>query len=279
MSVAGKVCVVTGAGSGIGAALASKLAEHGAAAVMMADIQGSKVKSLAASLRNSAGESIGAWSQTDCSSEMSIRTLIRKTEHELGPIDFFFSNAGIPSNGGVEVPNEEWELVWNVNVMSHIFVARHLFPLYKERGGGVFVVTASAAGLLTQVGSLPYSVSKHAAVSVAEWLAITHQSDNIEVFCLCPQAVRTGFIPDDGNASSGGVAGMDGVLEPAQVAEDVLASVARKEFLILPHKSVKKYFQNKAKDYDRWIVGMSRLHEKFGDWLSKAPNFGSPGKL
>ena len=206
--------------------------------------------------------------RANCGVEMDIRKVILKTEFEVGPIDVFISNAGIPANGGTEVPNDEWDRIWRVNVMQHVFVARHLFPLYKSRGYGAMLITASAAGLLTQIGSLPYSVTKHAAVSVAEWLQIAHRSDNIRISCLCPQAVKTGMVPEGGD---GGVAGSDGTLDPNDVAAESIQVLSRGEFLVLPHKKVKVYMQRKAADYDRWLRGMHRVHVAMGEIMRKTP--------
>ncbi|KAL7456979.1 hypothetical protein ACHAWC_008437 [Mediolabrus comicus] len=186
----------------------------------------------------------------------------------------FFSNAGILTLGGVaadDVSNEQWELIWNINVMSHVFAARYLFPLWKQRRsnkddqsniGGVFVITASAAGLLMQLGSLPYHVTKHAAVSVADWLAVHHYDEGIRVHCICPQAVQTNMLKSS-LAPSGGSAGTDGVLAPKDVAINTIEAIEKGEFMILPHPEVTKYHIRKASDYDRWLNGMRRVHRHF----------------
>lgn len=169
------------------------------------------------------------------------------------------------------MPNDEWERILGVNVMQHVYIARHLFPLWQQREGDkYFVVTASAAGLLTQVGSLPYSVTKHAAVALAEWYAITYANYGIRVCCLCPQAVRTGMLP---KGSDGGAAGGDGVLPAEQVAQEVVQAMAAGRFLVLPHPKVLTYIQRKAADYDKWIAGMRRLHETFGAPMARSPPF------
>lgn len=263
MSVYDGVCaVVSGGASGIGAALCRELAAQGAK-VVVADLNESAARAVA---RDVGGVAV----RCNAAVEMDVRRLISIAEHEVGPIDVFCSNAGIPSNGGYEVPNDEWQRIWGVNVMQHVYVARHLFPKWIARGnGGKLMITASAAGLLTQVGSLPYSVTKHAAVSIAEWLAISHYDDGIRVACLCPQAVRTGMIGESNG--DGGVAGGDGVLEPSAVAREALATMAEGKFLILPHKSVAKYFQRKAGDYDRWLKGMRRLHAAYGGMIRDMP--------
>lgn len=260
--VAGKVCVVTGGGSGIGAALCRRFAELGAKRVVVADLNEESARQVA----NQVG---GIAVRCNVAQEMDVRRLITTAETQAGPISVFVGNAGLPSNGGYEVPNDEWDRTLGVNLMQHVYVARHLFPLWQQRDGEKhFVVTASAAGLLTQVGSLPYSVTKHAAVSLAEWYAITYAEYGIRVACLCPQAVETGMAP---RGSGGGVAGGDGVLPPQKVAQDVVEAMAENRFLILPHPAVQKYVQRKAADHDRWIVGMGRLHKSFGKAALKMP--------
>eukprot|EP00658_Telonema_sp_P-2_P026463 TRINITY_DN20689_c0_g1_i2.p1 TRINITY_DN20689_c0_g1~~TRINITY_DN20689_c0_g1_i2.p1 ORF type:complete len:281 (+),score=78.15 TRINITY_DN20689_c0_g1_i2:60-845(+) len=205
--------------------------------------------------------------KANCGQEMDLRRVIMAVEFEVGAIDVWVGNAGIPANGGVEVPNDEWERIMNVNVYQHVWVARHLFPLFQERGEGVYVTTASAAGLVTQVGSLPYAVTKHAAVSISEWLAISYADAGVRVHCICPQAVRSGFT----EGSDGGVAGGDGMLEPATVADELLSCMDKRQFLVLPHPEVLTYFQRKASDYDRWLKGMQRLHQTFGKVMMRAP--------
>lgn len=262
MTVAGKVCVVTGGGSGIGAALCRRFAELGAKRVVVADLSEESARAVSSSFN-------GIPVRCNVAQEMDVRRLISIAEAVAGPVDIFVANAGIPSNGGYEVPNDEWERIMQVNVMQHVYVARHLFPLWQQREGEkCFVITASAAGLLTQVGSLPYSVTKHAAVSIAEWYRITYADFGIRVHCLCPQAVQTGMVPE---GSGGGVAGGDGVIKPEVVADDVVKALQDGKFLILPHAEVLKYYQRKASDYDRWLAGMGRLHKSFGEWMRRSP--------
>lgn len=260
------VVVVTGGGSGIGKAFCQAFAERGASTVVVVDLHLNAARKVADTLPNGVGVAMRA----NVAIEMDVRKIIRRTEFEHGPISAFVANAGIPSNGGVDVPNDEWNRIWNVNVMQHVFAARHLFPLYEKRKeGGSFLITASAAGLLTQIGSLPYSVTKHAALSVAEWLHITYKSRGIHVSCLAPQAVRSGMTV---GAEEGGVAGEDGVLDPLDVANESIDAMERGMFLILPHKRVKVYFERKAKDYERWLRGMQRMQAMYGDIVSSAPN-------
>lgn len=245
------VAVVTGAAGGIGRALALALARAGAR-VACADIDAGGVARIAA-------ETGGTGIVADMGREADITRLIDRTEVELGPINLFCANAGILLRGGAEVPDADWQHIWDVNVMSHIRAARILVPRMKARGGGWFLITASAAGLLNQVGAAPYAVTKHAAVGFAEWLALTHGDDGIGVTLLCPQAVRTAMT-ENLDAS---VAAMDGMLEADTVAEVALAALREGRFLALPHPEVAGYMLRKAEDYDRWIGGMRKLNRRF----------------
>jgi len=247
-----KVVVVTGAASGIGRALCVRFKSEGARAIVAADRDEAGAKATA--------EMVGGRAfRTDVSKEDDIRTLIETVEAEIGPIDLFCSNAGIGVGGGAEAPNEDWQRIWDINVMAHVWAARHLVPRMAARGGGYLLNTASAAGLLSQIGSAPYAVTKHAAVGLAEWLAITHGDQGIKVSVLCPQAVRTGMTA--GNPD--GVASIDGMMEPEQLADVVVESLAKEEFLILPHPQVLEYMRNKTNDYGRWIGGMRKLNRRF----------------
>eukprot|EP00750_Incisomonas_marina_P023935 INCI5070.10.p1 GENE.INCI5070.10~~INCI5070.10.p1 ORF type:complete len:302 (+),score=61.66 INCI5070.10:36-908(+) len=264
---AGKVVVVTGGASGIGRGLCVAFAELGCN-VVVADLNVAAAQAVAE-------EVSGLAVRCNCAVERDIRRLVRETEARVGPVDIFCANAGIPSNGGIDVTDDEWDLVHHVNVMQHVYVARQMIPRWKEReGGGHLVITASAAGLLTQVGALPYSVTKAAALSVAEWLAITHAEDGVNVSCICPQAVRSGMTGD----TDGAVAGQDGMLEPSDVGACVVKAIRDGTFLILPHAVVQKYRMNKAKDHDRWIKSMGRLHQGFGQMILQSPNL-SAAKL
>ena len=260
----GKVVVVTGGANGIGAALCHRFAAEGASRVVVVDLHAGSASSVAEALPGGVGAAIGA----NCGVEMDLRRVILQTEFEHGPIDVFCANAGIPSNGSFDVPNDEWERIWRVNAMQHVWVARYLFPKWIERGSGYLVVTASAAGLLSQVGSLPYTVTKHASVAMAEWLAITYASKGIQVSCLCPQAVATGMLPD----GTGGMAGNDGVLQAEDVVQELMLAMCEGRFLVTPHKNVLTYVQRKAADHGRWLRGMQRQHAKFGELTLNAPN-------
>lgn len=254
MKVRDKVVVVTGGASGIGKALARRFADEGARTVVVADLDGEGA-------RRVAEDTGGSWAEVDVTREVAVASLIEETEAEWGPIDLFCSNAGIFSPGGLETPDEIWERVWAVNVMAHVYAARHLVPRMTERGGGYLLATASAAGLLSQIGSVTYAVSKHAAVSLAEWIAITHGKDGIKVSILCPQAVRTPMLTSE----DGSVAGVDGVLEPEDVADAVVRALDEERLLVLPHPRVAEYARRRADDPDRWISGMQRLQSRFGD--------------
>lgn len=255
MEIKDKVIVVTGGGSGIGAAMARRFAAEGASAVVVADINGDNAQAVA-------GEMGGHARQVDAASEQGMVALIEWVEQELGPIDLFCSNAGIGQGQGLETDDDTWRRVLDINLMSHVYAARHLVPRMTQRGGGYLLNTASAAGLLSQIGSVTYAVSKHAAVSLAEWISITHGNDGIKVSVLCPQAVDTPMIA---GTEAGGVAGVDGIMKPEEVAEVVVAGLASEQFLILPHPSVREYMQRKAGDYDRWLGGMRKLQARYGD--------------
>ena len=221
MHVTDKVIVVTGGGSGIGRALCRRFAQEGAKAVVVVDINREGAKAVA-------DEIDGLAVKCDVSKEEEIIEVVRQTEEKIGPIDLFCSNAGIMLAGGVEVPNEGWQRIWEINVLAHVYAARALIPGMIERGGGYLLNTASAAGLLTQIGSAPYSVTKHAAVGLAEIIAITYGDRGIKVSVLCPQAVRTEMAP-----VGGGVAAVDGMLEAEQVADMVTKALEEERFLIL----------------------------------------------
>ncbi|HEV2364913.1 MAG TPA: SDR family oxidoreductase [Caulobacteraceae bacterium] len=251
MEIRDKTVVVTGAASGIGRSLARRFAAEGAALVACADRNGEGAKSVA--------EEIGGIGfATDVAKEADILALIDAVEAR-APIDLFCSNAGIGVGGGVDAPNEAWQRIWDINVMAHVYAARHLVPRMAARGGGYLLNTASAAGLLSQIGSAPYAVTKHAAVALAEWLAITHGDDGIKVSVLCPQAVRTAMTA--GNPD--GVASVDGMIEPEAVAEACVRAIRDEVFLVLPHPEVLEYVRRKTSDYDRWLGGMRRLQRKY----------------
>ena len=252
MQLKDKIIVVTGAASGIGRAMAVRFAKEGARLVACADLNGAGARAVAEEVR-------GARFETNVAKESDIQHLIETVEDEHGPIDLFCSNAGIGVRGGAEAVNTDWQRIWDINVMAHVWAARHLVPRMIARGGGYLLNTSSAAGLLSQIGSAPYAVTKHAAVGLAEWLAITHGDQGIKVSVLCPQAVRTAMTA--GNPD--GVASIDGMMEPDAVAEACVRAIAAEDFLILPHPEVLDYMRRKTSDYNRWIGGMQKLNRKF----------------
>ena len=252
MKIQDKVVVVTGGANGIGRALCRRFAAERARGVVVADLDAEGAEMVA--------KEIGGFAVTmDVSSEADIVRLVALAIDAFGPIDLFCSNAGIAGMaGGVEVSNDVWQQIWDVNVMAHIYAARAVLPSMLARGAGYLLHTASAAGLLTQVEAAPYSVTKHAAVAFAEWLSIAHGDAGIKVSCLCPQGVLTRMLLGaDGERHSFLRAG---ALEPEDVADAVVAGLAEERFLILPHSEVAEYFRRKADDYDRWLRGMRRLN-------------------
>jgi len=253
MEIRGKVAIVTGGGSGIGAGAAKRFAQEGARAVVVADLNFENAKGVA--------DDIGAVAmRCDVSREEEIQQLVAEVDRRFGAIDIFFSNAGIiGSRGGIELDNTLWQKMWDVHVMAHVWAARCVVPAMLERKEGYFVVTASAAGLLNIVESAAYGVTKHAAVGLAEWFRIAYGRRGLRVSCLCPQSVATSLAPQRAGKSSSAI---DGVLSAQQVADDLVEGMRDERFLILPHPEVANYFAMKAHDYDRWLGGMQKLHAR-----------------
>ncbi len=264
MIVAGKVAVVTGAGSGIGRALALRFAADGARAVVCADLHAENAAETAAMIAAaSAGNGCAATAVgLDVADERAIERLVSDTLETYGAIDVFVSNAGYALAGGLDLPTDDWERMMAVHTWSHLAAARAVVPGMIERGGGYLLNTASAAGLLTQIDSGPYAVSKHAAVAFAEWLLINHGDSGIGVSVLCPQAVRTNILGPRAMKDGGRQATRDGVLEPDDVAGACVDAMSEGRFLVLPHPEVATYFTRKATDYDRWLDGMRRLRRR-----------------
>lgn len=236
MELRGKVVVVTGAASGIGRALCERFAREDLAGLVTADVQGTP--------------------RTDVSVEADVRRLVDETLARFGRVDLFCSNAGVYVTGDeTSTLDADWERAWSVNVKAHIYAARAVLPSMLARGEGYLLQTVSAAGLLNQIGSASYGVTKHAALGFAEWLAITYGDRGIRVSAICPQGVRTPMLGEGSFLEAGAI-------EPEQVAEAAVAGMAAEEFLILPHPEVREYFQRKASDYDRWLRGMRRLQAK-----------------
>ena len=275
MDIVDKLVVVTGAGSGIGRALAHQFATEGARLVVCADLDGAAAQTTASAI-GSSSRAVAL----DVASRDAIQNLVTSLEDEQGGIDIFASNAGYAQGGGLALEPETWQQMMEVHTWSHLYAAQAVIPLMIERGGGYLLNTSSAAGLLTQMDSGPYAVSKHASVALAEWLAINYKDRGIGVSVLCPQAVRTAILSkrrgkDDNQredkrssqktptgAGSSNQAAVDGILEPEDVATLCMQAIRTEQFLVLPHPEVARYFQNKANDYDRWLNGMRRMRER-----------------
>ena len=254
MELKGKICVVTGAAQGIGRALCAALAEAGAKHIVAVDLKLAGAQETAAMVGGTA-------LACDVGDQRQVEAMIDRVEAEIGPIDLMCSNAGILTGLDQSFENiafastEEWNQAWAVNVMAHVHAARYLVPKMKARGGGYFMHTASAAGLLNQVGSAVYGVTKHAAVGFAEALALGHKDDNIRVTVLCPQGVDTAMVRGAGENP----ATADGILSTQEVAAKTLEAIREEKFLVLPHPKVVQYMHNKVENYDRWIGGMAKL--------------------
>ncbi|REJ95325.1 MAG: SDR family NAD(P)-dependent oxidoreductase [Planctomycetota bacterium] len=252
MEVRNRVIVVTGAAGGIGRALCRRFADEQAERVVVSDVDESAAQAVSSEL---GGLAIAC----DVSSPDSMDALVRRTIAECGRIDVFVSNAGVTSKGGVDLPIEDWQRCWDVNVMAHVHAARSVVPRMLERGEGYLVQVASAAGLLTEMGSAPYSTTKHAAVALAEWLAVHYQPRGIRVSCVCPAGVDTGFLNPDNV--------YDQFLKrtacsPEQVAEAVISTMREETFLALPHPEVGEFFAFKAQHYDEWLENFAKLNER-----------------
>ena len=276
MELAGKVAVVTGGASGIGEALVERFHAEGARALVVVDRDQAGAAAVADRV---GGTAVGL----DVTDEEAIKAVVADTVAAHGALDVFVSNAGYVTQGGLEVSNDEIQRMWEVHVMSHVYAARAAVPVMVQGGGGYLLNTASAAGLLTQLGSLQYAVTKAAAVSLGEFLSITYGDKGIVVSMLCPQAVETNILansPDrtgngDGERGTPGAAAGDGVLQPSELAQTVIDAMAEERFLVLPHPEVQTYRERKASDIDRWLSGMRRFQSRLfadsaatpADWL------------
>jgi len=262
MQLKDRVAVVTGGASGIGRELCRRFAAEGARGVVVADRDATGAEVVA---REIGGLAVA----TDVAVEAEIQRLVARASEAYGPIDLFCSNAGIAIGAGLGdgasgpfAPDDVWQRSWDVHLMAHVYAARAVLPGMLERGSGYLLNTASAAGLLTDISAHAYSVTKHAAVGFAEWIAINYGARGIRVSVLCPQGVRTALLDGVASSTLGGQHLLAGMIEPEVVADCVVAGLAKEEFLILPHPEVATYFQRKASDYDRWILGMRRLRDR-----------------
>jgi len=254
MEIRNKVAIVTGGASGIGRGIAQRFAAEGARGVVVADMNLERAEGVA---REIGGVAIPC----DVSREADIQALVASTRERFGQVDAYVSNAGILGRiGGFELEDPLWDKMWEVHGMAHVWAARAVVPEMTARGEGFFMVTASAAGLLSIVESAPYAVTKHAAVAFAEWLRIAYGRKGLTVSCLCPQSVRTDMVPGDGGSAS-----VNGILMPEQVADEVFRTMQSGSFLVLPHPEVARYFLGKAQDYDRWIGGMQKMYARHSE--------------
>jgi NAD(P)-dependent dehydrogenase (short-subunit alcohol dehydrogenase family) len=255
VEVQGAGVVITGAGHGIGRAVARRLAKEGARVV---------VNDLDAEAAAAVADEIGGYAAPgDAASEQGVDALLSRATADLGAIDAYFANAGVAAGTGLDSAEDDWQRSFEVNVMAHIRAARALVPQWLERGGGRFVATVSAAGLLTMLGGAPYSVSKHAALAHAEWLSATYGHRGITVQCICPQGVRTQMLADAGPA--GEVLMAATALEPEDVADVVMEGLRDDRFLVLPHPEVADYYALRATETERWLAGMRKLQRRIDD--------------
>lgn len=268
MELRDSVAVVTGGAKGIGRALAEAFVAEGAHTVVIVDLDQHDVDATASALGDAA---VGM--AVDVSDGDAVAAMVAAVQQRFGRIDLFVSNAGIGTGAGVDATAEMWDRIWKVNVLAHVHAARAVLPAMLARNDGYLLSTASAAGLLTQIGDLPYSVTKHAAVAVAEWLAVTYGDQGIKVSCLCPQGVNTDLLRGgaDTSHSSAETVIAQGVIEPAAVAAAVVAGLRVEDFLILPHPEVAEYYRRRATDPDRWLAGMARLQARILATMADEP--------
>jgi len=261
MHLRDKVVVITGGARGIGAAMARRFAAEGAADVVIADLDEDAATEVA--------DSCGATPvRVDVTDEAATSAMIADVERRHGRIDLFCANAGIASAQGFEMSNEAWQRTWEINVMSHVYAARAVLPGMLARGEGYWLSTVSAAGLLTNIGAAAYSVTKHAALGLAEWMSVTYGDQGLKVSALCPQFVDTRMIDDFSTLEMDDTFIRSVAITPDEVAAAVVEALAEERFLVLPHPEVQTFFQNKAADHDRWLGGMRKLQRS---WLPTPP--------
>ena len=259
MQLDGAVCVVTGGGNGIGAALARRFGAEGAAGVVVADLDADGAEAVAASLPDGTGIAVPG----DVTDPAYHEQLVTVAVERFGPVDLYCSNAGIGAAAGIEASLEDWQRVWEVNTLAHVHAARAVLPSMLERGRGWLLQTASAAGLLVNLGDASYTATKHAAVGLAEWLAITYRHRGIGVSCLCPMGVDTDLLRRATEGIAGAVVtGAGDVLRPEAVAGHVVEALAEERFLVLPHPEVADFWQGKANDIDAWLGAMNRVQQR-----------------
>jgi NAD(P)-dependent dehydrogenase (short-subunit alcohol dehydrogenase family) len=257
VELSGKVALVTGGANGIGRALCERFAAEGAAGVAVVDRTIESAQAVADGLGG-----VGLALAADVGVEPEVVAAIEATEARFGPIDLLVCNAGIGTLQGIEASTEQWQQIWDVNVMAHVFAMRAVLPGMVARGEGYVLTTASAAGLLAQIGDAGYSVTKHAAVALAEWVSITYGDQGIRVSCLCPQGVNTDMLRSAAQGESGAVVLAQGTIEPEDVADAVIQGLAAEQFLILPHPEVHDHELRRATDRDRWLGGMRKLQRR-----------------
>lgn len=262
MELGGAVCVITGGGNGIGAALARRFAAEGAAGVVVADLDGAGAETVAATLPDGCGLAV----PLDVADEDAHHRVVAEATAAFGSVDLYVSNAGVGTGRGIEATDQDWDHVWQVNVLAHVYAARAVLPSMLERGRGWLLNVASAAGLLVNLGDAPYTATKHAAVGLAEWLAITYGDRGIGVSCLCPMGVDTDLLRDAAAAGlPGAVVQASGrVLPPEVVADAVVEALRAERFLILPHPEVADFERSRATDRDAWLAGMRHLQARLG---------------
>jgi len=269
--------LITGAGRGIGAALARVFAEQGARALLLVDRDGPAVEAVAAGLRGAYPTLTGVDALVaDVADPVDVRRFVERGEAALGGIDIFVANAGIGGGGGLEADLDVWQSTWDVNVMAHVHAAREVVPRMLARGGGGFVTVASAAGLLTNLGNAPYSVTKHAAVAFAEWLAVTHGEQGLDVACVCPMGIDTDLLRSGRGTLEGESVAALGVLPLEQAAHTIVEGLRAGRFLVLTHPETAEYERRRVADRDRWIAGLQRAQRSILETLPAAGSAGLP---